>query len=610
MYILGISCFYHDSAAALIKDGTILAAAQEERFTRVKHDPSFPTNAIQFCLKKASISIDDVDQIVFYEDPSLKMKRLFNTYFQFFPKSIPLIVRSLPSWLFKKRHWRKNLLQEFRLNNIEIADSKLTNTLHHLSHAASAFYPSPFHEAAILVMDGVGEFATTSIWDGSGSRLTKVEQVEFPISLGLLYSTITSYLGFRVNSGEYKVMGLAPYGKPLYYDLFKAHLIDFDADKVMRMDLSFFSYPYGKQMFREKLCDLFGQPAREPESEITQFHMDVAASLQSVTEELMISLAKRAIGLTEHRNLCLAGGVALNCVGNGKIIREVDLDGFWVQPASGDAGGALGACFNYYYNILEKPRQVEESDSMSGSYLGPRSTKAEIEEVIETYGAEAVELKQEQLFDAVADLLERGNVVGWHQGRAEFGPRALGNRSILGDPRNTEMQKTMNLKIKYRESFRPFAPAVLGEDAADYFELEGISPYMLIVSDVAEALRLDIQSRDNRLFGIDQLNEIRSKVPAVTHIDYSARVQTVHEETNRRFYGLLKSFREKTGCSVLVNTSFNVRGEPIVLTPLDSYTCFMRTEMDALVIEDFLFLKEEQPKFDDDKSWREDFTLD
>ena len=463
MKILGISCFYHDSAAALIIDGEIIAAAQEERFTRKKHDPSFPSNAIKFCLKDGGIKINDLDQIVFYEDPELKFKRLFKTYIDFFPKSIPLILKSLPSWLIWKKKWKRNLFKHFLNSNLPIDPNKLSNNEHHLSHAASAFYCSPFKKSSILVMDGVGEFATTSLWKGEGNKIEKIDEIHFPDSLGLMYSTFTSYLGFKVNSGEYKVMGLAPYGEPKYVDIIKNNLISVNGPKF-KLNQEYFDYAFSGEMFNKHFCKLFDQPARSPESELTQFHMDVAASLQSVTEEAILNLCEDVIGRTKNNNLCLAGGVALNCVANGKVLRGISLDGLWIQPASGDAGGAIGAALNYYFNILGNVRVSDGvNDIMQGSYLGPKSQESEILSMINTYGAYGRKLNDSQLIEEISDCLVCGKVVGWHQGRSEFGPRALGNRSILGDARDPKMQKIMNLKIKYRESFRPFAPSVLEE---------------------------------------------------------------------------------------------------------------------------------------------------
>jgi len=610
MKILGISCFYHDSAAAIIIDGKIISAVQEERFTRKKHDANFPKNSIKFCLDYASIKIEEIDQIVFYENPELKFKRLLQTYIDFFPKSINLIFRSLPSWLLWKRKWRRNLLKHFLEANLPIEASKLSNNEHHLSHAASAFYCSPFNQSSILVMDGVGEFATTSFWKGDGNVIEKIDEVQFPHSLGLMYSTLTSYLGFKVNSGEYKVMGLAPYGKPKYANIIKENLIFLD-DTKFQLNQDFFDYAFSAKMFNQRFCDLFNQPARAPESQLTQFHMDIAASLQEVTEETVLKLSREVISQTGINNLCLAGGVALNCVANGRILREQNLDGLWIQPASGDAGGAVGAALNYYFNVMENKRSVDGSnDLMQGSYLGPESSESEILSMIEIYHAQGEKFDDIELMEKASNFLINGKVVGWHQGRSEFGPRALGNRSILGDARNKKMQKIMNLKIKYRESFRPFAPAVLEEYANNFFDIDTSSPYMMLVTKIRDKIKVIDSKADDELFGIEKLNQVRSMVPAITHIDYSARIQTVNKNTNPKFHHLISTFHKKTQTPILVNTSFNVRGEPIVNTAEDSYKCFMRTEMDVLIIENYIFLKENQPLFHDEQNWKEEFELD
>lgn len=609
MYTIGISCWYHDSAACLLHNGDIVAAVQEERFTRIKHDSQFPVNAIRFCLDNSSLTMDDIDNVVFYEDSELKFSRLKFTWLKFFPHSLNLFFSSVIPWLIKKRDSVGLLYVELKKHDLDFPKSRIKYNEHHRSHAASAFFPSPFEDAAVLVMDGVGEFATTSIWKGNGNQLEKVKELKFPNSIGLLYSTITAYLGFRVNSGEYKVMGLAPYGEPVYVEEIR-NLFKFDqVTGDFTLDMSYFGFPYSRTMFRNKLERLFGRDARQREGDLEQFHMDIASSLQKVTEELMQSLASKALDVTGSNNLCLAGGVALNCVGNGKILNKLQSNQkLWIQPASGDAGNALGAAYNYYYHVEKNIRIVNSSDSMKSAYLGPEYDQGDVLAMINDYGAVAQCYSYEELLDRVSDYLSEGKVIGWHQGRAEFGPRSLGNRSILGDSRNTEMQSTMNLKIKYRESFRPFAPAVLLEDSNDYFDLNSDSPYMLLVGKVQEKKRCALKNSD--LFGIDKLKEIRSEIPAVTHIDYSARVQTVSPDTNRKFYDLIKSFRDKTGCSVLINTSFNVRGEPIVLTPADSYRCFMRTEMDVLVIENFIFIKELQPLRKEGESWKEEFVLD
>jgi carbamoyltransferase len=614
MVILGISAYYHDSAASIIRDGDIVAAAQEERFTRIKQDSSFPVNAIRFCLKQADVIIDEVDKIVFYDDPKVKFKRIQKTYAQFFPKSIPFILKSFPVWFTKKRHWKKILQEEFLTQfNTKVADDDIVNTLHHRSHAASAFFPSPFAEAAVLILDGVGEFDTMSLWSGNDNKLSKIASVEFPHSIGLLYSAITYYTGFKVNSGEYKVMGLAPYGEPKYVDLIKQYLITINEEGTFTLNMDYFDFATGTRMTSEKFHKLFGREPREPESAIGQFEMDMARSIQDVTEEVMVKLARWAWKETGKKNLCLAGGVALNCVGNGKILREKIFDDVWIQPAAGDAGGSLGCALNYYYDDLDNQRNCDltSNDTMKGAYLGPEYSGEDIEYYLKTIQASYVKYDDfDQLVDMVTDAIIDGKVVGWHQGRMEFGPRALGGRSILGDPRNTEMQSTMNLKIKYRESFRPFAPSILSDKVNDWFEIDHISPYMLLVAPIQKSKHILMTEEQKCLFGIEKLKVSRSKIPAVTHVDYSARIQTVHKETNPKYHQLLTKFDEKTGCPILTNTSFNVRGEPIVCTPEDSYRCFMRTEMDMLVLNDFVLLKADQPRFEDTCDWKEEFELD
>lgn len=600
MYILGISAFYHDSAATLLYNGEIVSAAQEERFTRIKQDSSFPVNAIKYCLEEANLEIENISKIVFYDDPSLKFKRIINTYISFFPKSIPLVFKSLPIWLTKKLYWKKQLQKEFKSNfNVIINSDKLTNTLHHRSHAASAFFPSPFKKAVILILDGVGEFDTTSLWLGEDNKISKLESIEFPHSLGLLYSAITYYTGFKVNSGEYKVMGLAPYGEPKYVELIKKHLINIKDDGSFTLDMSYFEFATGNVMINEKFENIFGNKRRTPESELTQFEMDMARSIQEVVEEVMIKLAKKAKEISGADYLCLAGGVALNCVGNGKILKENIFKDIWIQPAAGDAGGSLGAAMDYYYDSLDNERiyYSDQLDMMKGSYLGPSFKSEAIENYLNS--VEAIYRKFDDfdsLVDIVVENLSQEKVVGWHQGKMEFGPRALGARSIIGDPRSTKMQSVMNLKIKYRESFRPFAPSVLSSEVNKWFELNSKSPYMLLVAPVKEEQRIAMTESEKELFGIDKLNIPRSSIPAITHVDYSARVQTVHKETNPRYHDLLEKFQELTGCPVLINTSFNVRGEPIVCTPEDSYKCFMGTEMDLLVLNDFVLFKKEQPE--------------
>lgn len=613
MYVLGISAFYHDSAAAILKDGEIIGAAQEERFTRIKQDAGFPVQAIQYCLDEAHIELKDVGAIVFYDDPSLKFKRIIRTYVDYFPKSVPFAFKSLPVWLTKKLYWKTNLVECFKESfGVNISKNLIHNTTHHHSHAASAFYSSPYEEAAVLVLDGVGEFDTATLWHGKANGLTKQQSIEFPHSIGLLYSAMTSYIGFKVNSGEYKVMGLAPYGEPKYVDLIKKELIHISEDGTFELDMSYFDFPYANNMTSDKLHNLFGRPPREAETEVSQFEMDIARSIQDVTEEVVILLAKNAKKLTGTDSLCLAGGVALNCVANGKLLKENVFDKIWIQPAAGDAGGALGAAQYYYYEQLDNSREVDGvTDAMKGSYLGPEYSDQEILDYLDKIGAIYSHFDEfEGLLDKLTDELAAEKVIGWHQGRMEFGPRSLGARSILGDARSQKMQTTMNLKIKYRESFRPFAPSVLKEKVSDYFEINVESPYMLMVAPIKESLTVRMSDQEQSLFGIDKLNVKRSSIPAVTHVDYSARIQTVSRDTNQKYYDLIKMFGAKTGSAVLVNTSFNVRGEPIVCTPEDSYRCFMRTEMDVLVIGNYLLLKEQQPKLEGDSNWREEFQLD
>lgn len=614
MYILGISAYYHDAAASIIKNGEIIAAVQEERFTRSKQDASFPVNAIQYCLNAAGIEFNDLEKIVFYDDPKLKFERIKKTYVKFFPKSIPFIFQSFPVWFRKKQHWKKNLQEEFFNHfNFYLDDNKIVNSLHHRSHAASAFFPSPFEDAAILVLDGVGEFDTTSLWIGEGNRLRKIKSIEFPHSLGLLYSAITYYTGFKVNSGEYKVMGLAPYGEPKYVDLIKQYLININEDGTFTLNMEYFDFATGSKMTNNKFHKVFGREPREPETQLGQFEMDMARSVQDVTEEIMIKLAKWAKQETGKNNLCLAGGVALNCVGNGKIVKEKIFDNVWIQPAAGDAGGSLGCAFDYYFHQLDNTRVLDTSklDMMKGSYLGPNFSDEQTKDYLDSVKAQYIKYDDfNELADFISDKLVEGCVIGWHQGRMEFGPRALGNRSIIGDSRNRKMQSVMNLKIKYRESFRPFAPSVLREKVNEWFELDEDSPYMLLVAPVKKEKCFQMTPEEESLFGIEKLNIIRSEIPSVTHIDYSARIQTVHEQTNPRYYQLIKKFEEKSNCPVIVNTSFNVRGEPIVCTPEDSYRCFMRTEMDVLVIDNHVLLKTNQPEFEDSGDWQKEFELD
>ncbi len=609
--ILGISAYYHDSAAALIEDGVIVAAAQEERFTRNKHDASFPEHAIRSCLDIAGIDLDAVDHIAFFEKPLIKFERLLETYLANAPRGFSSFRTAIPVWVKDKLFQKLNLEAALKpLAPSGKMDGKLLFAEHHQSHAASAFYPSPFDEAVVLTMDGVGEWATTSVSLGRGNTLTPVRELRWPHSLGLLYSAFTAYTGFRVNSGEYKVMGLAPYGEPRFTDRILTDLMDLKPDGSFWLDQSYFDYATGLRMTARKFNDLFGPP-RRPEDRLTQREMDLAASIQKVTEEVMLRMTRelrRAYGIP---NLCLAGGVALNCVANGKVLRDGAFERIWVQPAAGDAGGAVGAALAAWHDHLSQPRSTQtRRDGMRGSYLGPEFAQADIEQRLMAAGARfEVIADDSQLLQRTVDALAGGEAVGWFQGRMEFGPRALGGRSILGDPRNPEMQKTLNLKIKFRESFRPFAPSVLAEDVADYFEFTGDSPYMLMVADVARQRRLPMRAADAQLFGIDKLNVLRSDIPAVTHVDYSARIQTVHAETNPRYHQLISAFKQRTGCPVLVNTSFNVRGEPIVGSPEDAFRCFMGTHMETLVIGNCLLAKSAQdPALAED--YKDKFTLD
>jgi carbamoyltransferase len=610
--ILGISAYYHDSAAALITNGNITAAAQEERFSRKKHDARFPSHAISSCLEQAGIGIHDLGQVVFYDKPLVKFERLLETYLSYAPKGFRSFVAAMPVWLKEKLFLKTTLKRELaQLAGCKIEElPPLLFAEHHQSHAASAFYPSPFERAAVLCLDGVGEWATTTAWLGDGNKLTPQWELDFPHSLGMLYSAFTYYTGFKVNSGEYKLMGLAPYGEPKYVDLILDHLLDLKADGTFRLDMDYFNYTTGLTMTNSKFADLFGAPARTPETRLAQKEMDIARSIQEVTEEVVLRLARTVHSELDTDNLCLAGGVALNCVANGRILREGPFKEIWIQPAAGDAGGALGAAQVAWYEYHDQPRKVNGHDSMAGSYLGPRYAANEITRQLDQAGAVYTRLDDDELFRKLAGVLEDEKVVGWFSGRMEFGPRSLGGRSIIGDPRSEKMQSVMNLKIKYRESFRPFAPAVLAEDVSEYFTLDKPSPYMLIVAPVKEELRVPMTAEQEQLFGIEKLNIRRSEIPAITHVDYSARVQTVHNETNPRFHGLLSSFKERTGCSVLVNTSFNVRGEPIVCTPEDAYRCFMRTEMDYLVVENYLLAKDDQPAWEKDDSWKDEFELD
>jgi carbamoyltransferase len=599
MRILGISAFYHDSAAALVRDGEVIAAAQEERFSRKKHDARFPVHAVEYCLSQEGVSLDEIDYVVFYEKPFLKFERLLETYLSFAPRGLRSFQMAVPLWL-REKLFQKNLLRDELKKHAGSSfdfEKQLLFAEHHLSHAASAFFPSPFEEAAVLTMDGVGEWATTSLCLGKGNSLEMTREIHFPHSLGLLYSAFTYYTGFKVNSGEYKVMGLAPYGEPKYTKLIFDNLLDVKPDGSFRLNLDYFDYCTGLTMTNRRFAALFGGPARSPDQLLTQHHMDLAASVQAVLEEVVLRLTRSLAEETGARNLCLAGGVALNCVANGKILRDGRFKNIWIQPAAGDAGGALGAALAAYHLHKGQPRTPNAGvalDGMKGSYLGPSFSQGEIEEALTAAGARFTVADDAAMLSESVDALVAEKAVGWFQGRMEFGPRALGARSILGDPRSPKMQATLNLKVKYRESFRPFAPSVLREDVKEWFELDEDSPYMLLVADVVESRRKPMTEEQQKLFGIDKLNVPRSDIPAVTHVDYSARIQTVHRETNPRYHALLTAFKERTGCPVLVNTSFNVRGEPIVCTPKDAFACLMGTEMDLLVAGNCLVRKEDQ----------------
>lgn len=637
--ILGISAFYHDSAACLVIDGEIIAAAQEERFTRIKHDHRFPTNGVSYCLKEGSLSADQIDYIGFYDKPLLKFDRLLETYLAYAPGGFSSFVKAMPLWM-KEKLWMPDVIRKELVRAGGVEDEKAAkkaakrlpgNLLfgdHHESHAASAFYPSPFEEAAILTMDGVGEWATSSVGVGKGNEITLLEELRFPDSLGLLYSSFTYYTGFKVNSGEYKVMGLAPYGEPKYVSLIKEKLVEIRDDGSLRMNHEYFGYSHGLRMTNGAFAKLFGSPPREPESKLTQKEMDLARSIQVITEEVMMKMAQYVHRKTGMKKLCMAGGVALNCVGNGRILREGPFEDIWIQPAAGDAGGAVGIALAIWHRYLGKPRSSAEKagswrtsrgcngtipsyeDGMKGALLGPRHTESEIEEFLKSRKLPYKKHRREEVAQVVAELLADGKVIGLHQGRMEFGPRALGARSIIGDARSPRMQSVMNLKIKHRESFRPFAPTVLREYVADWFEMNTDSPYMLLVADVVNGRRRKMTADEESLWGIDKLNIARSEIPAVTHVDYSARVQTVRRETNPFYWEVIEAFRKITGCPVIVNTSFNVRGEPIVCSPEDSYRCFMRTEMDVLVLETCILVKEDQPKFEEQMDWRKEFALD
>ena len=602
--ILGISAFYHDSAACILIDGKIIAAAQEERFTRKKHDPSYPYNAIEFVLKFAKLNLNDVDQIVFFEKPFLKFERLLETYVGFAPKGFISFAKAMPLWI-KEKLFQKNLLfNKLKKHDKNYkSDKNIFFSDHHLSHAASAFFPSPFEEAIILTADGVGEWATTTVAIGKNNNLEIQKEIHFPHSLGLLYSAFTYYTGFKVNSGEYKLMGLAPYGNPIYEDKVK-QLIDIKDDGTFRLDQNYFNYATGLTMTNNKFNDLFGQKPRDPQKEkITQFHMDIAASIQKVTEDIMLKLAKSIRKEYDISNLCLAGGVALNCVANGKILQEKIFDNIWIQPAAGDAGGSLGAALALWHVEQRNKRTVNLNDDMKGSYLGNEFHQHEIEKELKSLGAIFDTLNYDDLIDKTSEYLLNEKAVGWFQGRMEFGPRALGCRSILGDPRSDKMQKNLNLKVKYRESFRPFAPSILSEDVSQWFDLNVDSPYMLLVANINSSKKIEMTEDQKKLFGIEKLNIKRSEVPAITHVDYSARVQTVNKNTNKRYYDLITKFKEKTGCPIIVNTSFNVRGEPIVNTPRDAFNCFMGTELDYLIIGDCILDKSKQ-----DSKLKKDYT--
>ncbi len=616
-YILGISCFYHDSAASLILNDKIVSAVQEERFTRKKHDSNFPSHSIKYILEKENIDLKNIDAVVYYEKPLLTFERLLETYLATAPRGIRSFIAAMQVWLkeklFIKYQIKKELIsiqKKYTSDHKNIKLPKLLFSEHHLSHASAAFYPSPFEEAVILCMDGVGEWATTSAWLGSGNQIKPIWQISFPHSLGLLYSAFTYYCGFKVNSGEYKLMGLAPYGEPKYHQIIKEKLVDIKDDGTFKLNMDYFKYHRGLRMTSRKFDKLFGRPARNSETKLDQFHMDIASSIQLVTEEIVLKLAKSLREETGIKNLCLSGGVALNCVANGKLLRKNIFDNIWIQPASGDAGNSLGAAFLIWYKHWNNERTINEDDSMNGSYLGCSFSNKEIIEYLEDVKADYETIEDDLLFEIVADLLNQGKVIGWFNGAMEFGPRALGARSIIGDPRNEKMQSIMNLKIKYRESFRPFAPSILEEDVSETFELNEKSPYMLLVAQINQEKCIKMSNKEKKLFGIDKLNIRRSTLPAITHVDYSARVQTVSKKTNPRYYKLIESFKKKTGCSTIINTSFNVRGEPIVCTPQDAFRCFMRTEMDILVLENQILFKNKQKLIDNKEDWMQEFALD
>jgi len=605
MYILGISAYYHDSAACLVKDGIIIAAAQEERFTRKKHDHSFPSNAIQYCLEEADIDVPQLDYVTFYDKPFLKFERILETYLAFAPLGIGSFLKAIPLWI-KKKIWIKELIKD-ELNY----NGKIIFPEHHESHAASAFFPSPFQEAAFITMDGVGEWSTSSFGVGKGNEIELLADIQFPHSLGLLYSAFTYYTGFRVNSGEYKIMGLAPYGEAKYKDLIYKHLIDVKKDGSFKMNMNYFNYCAGLTMTNSKFHKLFGGSPRKPESKLTQKEMDLARSVQEVTEEIVLKMSKYVRNKTGMKYLCLAGGVALNCVTNGKLLRSGLFDDIWIQPAAGDAGGAVGCALFTWYQYLNNQRKADKkSDFMQGAYLGPEFTNGSIESFLKKNKYSFQTLTNEELPEKIADLIANEKVIGWFQGRMEFGPRALGSRTIIGDARSSKMQKMMNLKIKYRESFRPFAPSVRAENISDYFEIDRESPYMLLVANVHKDKQVAMSEKQKSYFGLEKLNVVRSEIPAITHVDYSARIQSVNGKTNPRYHEMLTRFNDKYGCPVIVNTSFNVRGEPIVCTPEDAYLCFMRTEMNYLIMGNYLLDKKDQKPFDRDNQWQSNFELD
>ncbi len=607
--ILGISAFYHDSAACLLRNGEIIAAAQEERFTRKKHDPSYPYNAIEFVLKYANLKLHEVDQIVFFEKPFLKFERLLETYVAFAPKGYKSFAKAMPIWI-REKLFQKNLLSDkLKLHDKNFKpENKISFSDHHLSHASSAFFPSPFEKAVVLTADGVGEWATTTVAVGNGNKLEIKKEIHFPHSLGLLYSAFTFYTGFKVNSGEYKLMGLAPYGNPIYIDKVK-QLIDIKEDGTFRLDQKYFDYATGLTMTNKNFNNLFGQKPRKPEEEITQFHMDIASSIQKVTEEIMVKLAKSIRKDYGLKNLCLAGGVALNCVANGKILKEQIFEKIWIQPAAGDAGGSLGAALAFWYLEKENSRKVKLIDEMKGSYLGGEFDQKEIEKELNLIGANFKKYNYDEIIEHTSDFISKEKAVGWFQGRMEFGPRALGARSILADPRSDKMQKNLNLKVKYRESFRPFAPAILKDELSNWFEMDTESPYMLLVSNIKKEKKIQMTDQQKNLFGIKKLNIKRSEVPAITHVDYSARIQTVNKNTNKIFYDLINRFKEKTGYPIIINTSFNIRGEPIVNTPTEAFNCFMGTELDYLVIGNCILDKKNQD-LKLKKNYKDSFELD